>query len=308
MSETENWAEELVATLKLLGATPLESPGPCARLPVRGGIFRHPLTRAAVDEFVLYGAGPGTVKIVSPRFLWSLPRVKLEGSRPEQFFASVAKQLGEILLGLGQTRSRLLAMGIVVELESDALVLRGQAALATRQTVIAADAGARVTLESIDGRSLAALERAARSVVLGPDSAPNLESLGSLAAKLANLVSAAEEAPVLELTEVIDDTARQSTPPPPPPAEAHSLGALGLNELLEKCGSNARIAAVGGRLRIETTLKVVQGVYGFQLEQQGPSRFVGVLVTPAGQRRQVAFDLAEIIDLKDVLDRYLMGR
>jgi hypothetical protein len=90
-------------------------------------------------------------------------------------------------------------------------------------------------------------------------------------------------------------------------AAEQSFGAIELKTLLDKIGSEAKVSAFGGKIRIEAPLKVLQGVYTFYIEQSGPTYFKGSLVSPSGTRHPVSFDLKSIGDLKQVFDKVVMG-
>jgi hypothetical protein len=89
---------------------------------------------------------------------------------------------------------------------------------------------------------------------------------------------------------------------------AVSLGPLPVRDLFEKLGSETKVSAHNGSLRMEVPLKVIQGTYVFYLEQMGQTLFRGVVQTPTGARHPVEFDLRGILDLKEVLDRVLLGK
>jgi len=306
------WFVEVRARLeKMAREFPTDDPrrGLVAVIPVQGGVFRHPLTGQDIKELTVYACGPERVKIVSPRFLYSLPPLSLQQvvSAP-QFCALVARRLGEQLGRLGKLRDRLLAMGIFVDLVEDALLLRGQVKLAGRTLGVAAWQRQRLVVESLDGTSLHGLPVESRNLELGGEPTGDLEALARLADGLAGADATpaeAEQEDVLELTEAMEEAATE-TAPAPPVAEP-GLEPLDLEELLEKLGSDTRVSAYGGRLRFEARLKVVQGQYRFYLEQRGPRRLVGYLLTPGGTRAPVDFELGQVLDLKEVLDAYLAG-
>jgi len=95
--------------------------------------------------------------------------------------------------------------------------------------------------------------------------------------------------------------------PAPIPAAEPSFGPISVESLFEKLGSDARVSAFGGRLRIEVPVKIIQGTYVFYLEQRGPKTFKGYISTPSGARHNVEFDLRAIMELSDVLERVLLG-
>jgi hypothetical protein len=105
---------------------------------------------------------------------------------------------------------------------------------------------------------------------------------------------------------------KAAAPPVPPakdaaPAAEPSFGPISVESIFEKLGSDARVSAYGGRLRIEVPVKIIQGTYVFYLEQRGPKTFKGYISTPSGARHNVEFDLRAIMELSDVLERVLLG-
>ncbi len=110
---------------------------------------------------------------------------------------------------------------------------------------------------------------------------------------------AAGKSDVLELTDTVDEELA--------PQPERSLGSFRVAQIIDKLGSETSISAFGGRLRMEVPLKVLQGTYRFYLEQRGPTLLRGYLNTPGGQRYDVEFDLRNVMDLKEVLDRVLMN-
>lgn len=315
----ENSSDWFVAArarlLKLASEWLVDDPGRglVAVIPVQGGVFRHPLTGGNIDELTVYACGPDQVKLLSPRFLYSLPRLSLQRvATAPQFCALVAHRLGEQLGRLGQLRDRLLAMGVLVDLVPDALLLRGRVQLAGRSIGVAAWQQHGLMVESLDGSALYHLPPASRSLVLGGQPTADLDALARLVDKLAGAAAATPGEDILDLTETVEEPVAQA--PGVPAAEAlpaagapgePSLGSLPLEELWEKLGSNTTISAHGGRLRFEVQLKVVQGQYRFFLEQRAPRRLAGYLVTPGGTRAAVDLELGRVLDLKEVLDAYL---
>jgi hypothetical protein len=291
------WAKELQLRLQGMGAEIEEQPEGMflARLTVRGGVFRHPLTRQPVDYFLLYAAGVNRVKILSPRFLWSLEAIELDPAwNAEGFFAAVAGRLGQALQQLDTVRRRLAALGLVADLQPQVLQLRGQAELGGHRVALAAGRNGQVVLLALDGRPLHHLERSARSHTLGGAGLKDLEELSALAARLGQAAPPpAEEAQVVELTEEVVERPQASW--------------LSLGEIVDKFGPSTRLCVVDGVLHFQVTLRVVQGEYQFWLQQQTPAVFRGFMQTPAGQRVAVSFELEQIMDLKDILDGYLRG-
>jgi hypothetical protein len=89
---------------------------------------------------------------------------------------------------------------------------------------------------------------------------------------------------------------------------AEGYAPIPLRELLDKLGTDTKVSAVNGRLHLEFSLKVIQGVYTFYLDQQGPKQFAGFLVTQHGKRHPIEVDLNGIMDVKEVFDRVVLGR
>jgi len=129
---------------------------------------------------------------------------------------------------------------------------------------------------------------------------------------------------ILELTEMVEEESDAENAEEQGPANAKAeeepgqiqrqtdessslLGMIAVKDIFEKLGSESKVAAFGGRLRVEVPLKVLQGTYVFYLEQRGPTVFKGYVVSPGGSKNPVEFDLRSIMDLKEVLDRVLMG-
>jgi len=290
-----DWLKELQLRLRQLGAEIEEQPEGMflARLVVRGGVFRHPLTRQPVDYFLLYAAGVNRVKILSPRFLWSLEAIELDPAwSTEGFFAAVAGRLGQVLQQLDTVRRRLAALGLVADLQPQVLQLRGQAELSGHRVALAAGRNGQVVILALDGQPLHQLDRTARSYMLGGAGLKDLEELSALATRLGQATHPPiEEAQVVELTEEVVDRPQASW--------------LSLGEVIDKFGPSTRLCVADGMLHFQVTLRVVQGEYQFWLQHQPPAAFRGFMQTPAGQRVAVAFDLGQIMDLKDVLDGYL---
>ncbi len=310
--------------------------GLVAVVTVVGGVFIHPLTRKPIQALKIYGAGPDRVKIAEPPFLRSLPRIPIEGLiHPAQFCALVAKTLSEFLEAMGKIRDKLSAMGISMELEYHVLRLLGRVELqGLRIKVTASRPGVLIVTTVGENELSGSLPREQRTLILKNEPTGDLDQLARLVASLnqqlkRNTLESMEQSMgimepetakrdvsgVFELTETIEDdepTAELPVAPAGPAAPEHPqekpLGTIGLRKLLDRLGFDAEITAYGNRLRLMVPLKVVQGEYVFYLEQRGPTRFVGVLHSPAGTRHPVEFDLKEIMDIKEVFDRVVMGK
>ena len=157
------------------------STGVMAWVPVVGGTFVHPLTRAKIERFLIYGASQNQVKILEPKFLRSLPLIDISGLRhPSQLCAVAARTLGEILGRLGKIRQDVAAIGINLDLEHDLLRLRGVLDIDGANVQIAASDAGQLMIMAIDGRNCGSLERNQRTILLTDQPARDLANLKKL--------------------------------------------------------------------------------------------------------------------------------
>jgi hypothetical protein len=155
--------------------------GLVATIPVQGGTFFHPLTRATIARLRVYGAGRDRVKIHEPAFLRSLPRVAVVGlEQPAQFCAAVARMLGEALGELGRIRDQVAGLGIRLDLEHDVLRLRGRTELQGIQVELVASQPGQLELVALGTHTLALLEREARTLKLSGQAPADLDALATM--------------------------------------------------------------------------------------------------------------------------------
>jgi hypothetical protein len=147
----------------------------------------------------------------------------------------------------------------------------------------------------------AAGPRAAVPIAAAPDPAPPpAPPAVEEVVELVETVTEAEAAP--------DPAPEAAAAPPATPPDDSSAGGVKLSDLMDRIGGEAEISAHGGRLRLVVPLKVMQGTYTFYLEQRGRTGFAGTLVSAKGARHRVEFDMATVLDIKDVFDKIVMGK
>jgi hypothetical protein len=313
-------------------------------VPVVGGVFIHPLTREPIQSLRVYGAAADLVKIVEPLFLRSLPLLSIAGlTNPTQFCALVVGLLNERLRELARIREQVAAVGARLELEHDILRLRGCFNLQRLEVELLASSAGTVTVTALSGHSVTgSIARNDRSLALigdptidrdalvrlvgaieerlyaaltptgdaatavkplGADIEPAL-SIGALSREgtvpaLGPFSSGVGTAEIVELVEALEPTTRH---------EAERYPSIPLRELFDKLGTEVQISAAGNALHLQGNLRVIQGLYTFSVQQQGPKRFVGFIASQNGQRYPIEFDLNGIMDIKEVFDRVVLGK
>lgn len=209
----------------------LDDPGRglVAVIPVVGGTFIHPLSRATIPWLTVYGAGPDMVKILEPRFLRTLPRMPVAGAiHPSQFCAYVAKSLSQRLGELGAVRDKVAALGISVDLEHDVLRLQGRVELRGIRVRVTAGSAEALVVTALGERDLAGMiPRPERTLALTAAPTRDLDELARLVDRLearlrGEAPAAAEPAPASAGTPPPAQLSPWDTPPapvPPTPAQ-----------------------------------------------------------------------------------------
>ncbi len=309
-------------------------------VPVVGGVFIHPLTREPVPALRIYGAAAGYVKIAEPLFLRSLPLLPVAGmSNATQFCSLVVELLNKRLKELARVREQVAAVGVRLELEHDILRLRGCCNLHGLEVELLASNTGTVTVAAVSGHSLTGrIAPTDRNLVLSGEPTADLDALVRLVAAIEERIYAtltptddtdAAFPPLgtdIEPTLSIDTLSRNDSVPVVGPFSSRVGTAeivelvealeptteryppIPLRELFDKLGTGVKISAASGRLHLEVDLKVIQGLYTFCLQQQGPKKFAGVVTSQHGQRYPVEFDLNAIMDIKEVFDRVVLGK
>ncbi|RME20688.1 MAG: hypothetical protein D6806_15910 [Deltaproteobacteria bacterium] len=283
--------------------------GAVVSVPVEGGVFRHPLTGQRVERLKGYIVG-GRLKLFEPRFLYSLPPVELAGtSGPAQFCARVAGVLGDRLGQLGSLRDEISARGLAVDLQHDALLLRGENRVGPNLFRVAAWRPGQIVIEMVNGRELGHLPPGPRTLHLSRQPQQDYRQLVQLLALLSPTAAAneaesgEEEESVVELTEAVTEAELV-----PPNEHQAARDPLPLSLILSKLGSNVEVASTGGALRFSGSLKLVAGRYAFELEQVSGREVKGHFTTPSGNVVPVKLVLDEIMDMAQVIEDYLNGR
>jgi hypothetical protein len=258
------------------------------------------------------------------------------------FFAALARDLGQALQSLGRIRDAVLPLGIPLDLETDVLRLCCRILLGEMELDLATAHLGELQVVAIGERPLwGRIPRGERTLHLCGSVADDLQALASLGESLAAALDRPAPVPppppapppipepplspgpagvpepprseeVVELVEAIEEPParppeRPQEKPPERPA-GESAGALSLKDIVDRLGMDAEISAQNGRLRLVIPLKSIQGSYTFHLEQRAGTNFAGTLVSAKGGRFPVSFDLATIIDLKQVFDQVVLGR
>ncbi len=303
------------------------SMGIVAWTPVVGGTFVHPLTRQPISKLKIYAAGADKIKIIEPRFLYSLPALSILGlSNPSHLCYKIAKMLGETLGNLGKLRDEIASLGITLDLEHDILRLKGSAEIMNTRVQMVSRLPDSLVLTHLGTKALYHLDTRDRSLLLSHNAQNDLDELAKLVQQIITATEQQNSRPpsdnpqgkftkgtsdVMILTDMVEEDSSQEPPiqhelSQQEHPQQEELAPLRVDYIFEMTGADTEIWAHGNRLRLKIPFNVVQGHYVFYLEQVHHKQFKGVLISPQGTRHPVDVDFTSIMDIKEVFDRIML--